>query len=517
MEFGNGSGQRFLLMTNIIGAGLAAFFAAVVVLVVTPWVVKLARRFGAVDCPDGNRKHQAEPVPRGGGVAVAIATFASILLVINCVPLESTLSTDPLIRGLLPAAAVLLVVGIIDDFWALTGIYKLVGQMFAVSLLVAGGRQFEFISLFGYHVPLGDFRVPFAMFFALGAINAFNLVDGVDGLASSIGAIVSVTLGIITAAQGHWALAIVCFALAGSLFGFLRFNLAPARVYLGDTGSMLIGLLVAAVAIESSIKQQAAFALAVPVAAFAIPILDAGAALVRRIITGQSVFTGDRGHLHHALLLRGCSVNQTVAIIATLTLVTCLGAATSFFTNHDIFAFSVASGVVLFLAWRRIFGHAEVALVAKRSLSLGRKLLSSGPLLRGSGLENAVQLQGSREWQTLWDALREAAPNYRIGGLMLQVSIPYLHESFFAEWKANQVRGTTEPWRLTLPLSLEERPIGKLIVVGTTSGHEALADLEQLCEYLEFLHEEIAQIVGAPVRVGAKTWQSADDLEPSLP
>lgn len=501
-------------MTNIYGAACATTLAAVAVLVLTPWVAGLARRLGAVDKPDGDRKHQRQPVPRGGGIAVALGTLAGVLVAWFGTGMAS--SSEPLLGGLLPAAAVLVLVGIIDDFWTLTGIYKLVGQMLAVSLLVAGGRQFEFISLLGYHLPLGDFRVPFAMFFVLGAINAFNLVDGVDGLASSVGVIVSVTLGAITAAQGNWSVAFVCFALAGALAGFLRYNLAPARVYLGDTGSMLIGLVVAAVAIESSIKQQAALALAVPLAAFAIPILDAGAALVRRITTGQSVFRGDRGHLHHALLLRGCSVNQTVALIAAMTGVTCLGAAISFFTKHDVFALLIASSVVLFLAWRRIFGHAEVALVAKRSLSLGRKLMSQGPLLRQRPLENAVQIQGSRAWQPLWDALREAAPNYHIAGLTLQVSIPYLHESFFAEWKADYAATKHEPWRLSLPLALDDRPIGKLTVFGTTSGSEAIADLEPLTEYLSFVQDEIAQIVAAPALAGAPSRRSAELLTPSL-
>lgn len=505
-----------LSMTNIFGAALAAAAATIIALVLTPWLARLAQRLGAVDRPDGNRKHQSQPVPRGGGIAVAIATLIAAWLATSTATLSSDGSVQPLIGGLLPAAVILLAVGIVDDFWTITGIYKLIGQMLAVSVLVAGERQFEFVSLFGYHVPLGDFRVPFAMFFALGAINAFNLVDGVDGLASSVGAIVSATLGIITAAQDHWTLAFICFALAGALAGFLRYNLAPARVYLGDTGSMLIGLVVAAVAIESSIKQQAAFALAVPLAAFAIPILDAGAALVRRITTGQSVFQGDRGHLHHALLLRGCSVNQTVTVISALTLVTCLGAIASYFTSHDFFAFAIACGVVFFLAWRRIFGHAEAALVAKRSLSLGRKLLSRGPLRPHQPVENSIQLQGSRAWQTLWDALCEAAPNYRIAALTLHVNIPYLHESFFAEWKANQEKVTNEPWRLNLPLSLEERPIGKLTIVGAAGGREALADLEHLCEYLDFLHEEIAQVVASPVLVGTRSWKPTELLTPSL-
>jgi UDP-GlcNAc:undecaprenyl-phosphate GlcNAc-1-phosphate transferase len=297
----------------------AAFGIALLsALLLTPWMARLARRLGAIDRPDGRRKNHDFPVPLGGGIAVAAAMAIALLIVlITMHPLGGS-STSWLLKGLLPAALVLIWVGIIDDTLTLTGIYKLIGQVLAVTVLVAAGSRFDCISLFGYSLPLGQFCIPFTIFFCLGAINAFNLIDGADALASSIGAIVCLTLGAISAAQSEPVASIVCFALAGALVGFLPYNVPPARIYLGDTGSMLIGLIVAAVAIESSIKHQAAFALAVPVAICAIPILDAAAALVRRVTTGQSVFTPDRGHLHHVLLLRGWSVGQTVVFIAGL-------------------------------------------------------------------------------------------------------------------------------------------------------------------------------------------------------
>jgi len=498
--------------------GIVATFvvAAVGVVLITPYIARLATRTGAVDRPDGHRKNQTVPVPRGGGVAVGLAVFAAIPVALYFVgPLDPP-STAWLWRALVPSVVILILIGIVDDFFTLTGIYKLVGQVLAVSVLIAAGAQFDRISVFGVLIPLGDFRIPFTLFFCLGAINAFNLIDGVDALASSSGAIVCSTLGIITASQGHVASSIVCFALAGALVGFLRYNIAPAKVYLGDTGSMLIGLIVAAVAIDSSIKQKAAFVLSVPLAICAIPILDAGAALVRRVTTGQSVFTADRGHLHHALLLRGWSVNKTVLIIVGLTTLTCGSALVSYFTGNDLFAFVVALGVILTLAIARVFGHAEAALVAKQSLSLGRKLVSRGVRRPAPELESAVQLQGSRKWQTLWLALREAAPTYNLAGLTLQISIPNLHESFFASWKRNDCEAPGEGWRTTLPLMLEDRSIGKLSIVGATAGAQAVTDMQQFFEFLDALHADIARIATGDEKPIVVDWRSGAEMAPLL-
>ena len=495
-----------------IGALVAFVFAAFIVLILTPGIARLATRLGAIDYPDGHRKSQALPVPRGGGVAIALAAGIAVPVALYFAALVDGSSTAWLIWGLMPSVVILLLVGIVDDFFSLTGVYKLIGQLLAVSVLVTAGGQFDKISLFGLSFALGEFRIPFTIFFLLGAINAFNLIDGVDALATSVGAIVCATLGVITAAQGHIPASIVCFALAGALVGFLRYNAAPAKVYLGDAGSMLIGLVVAAVAIESSVKQQAAFVLAVPLAICAIPILDAAAALVRRVTTGQSVFAADRGHLHHALLLRGWSVNKTVMIIAGLTTLTCAGALVSFFTKNDFCALAVAIAVFLTLAVARVFGHAEAALVAKQSMSWGRKLVSRGARRPEPERESAVQLQGRREWQTIWAALREAAPRYNVASLTLQISIPHLHESFYANWKCNDTVAVSNAWRVTLPLTLENRLVGKLSLIGSTSGQQAVADMQQLFDFLEPLHAEIARIV-----VGEESLIEEDSVEAVCP
>ncbi|MCA9260312.1 MAG: undecaprenyl/decaprenyl-phosphate alpha-N-acetylglucosaminyl 1-phosphate transferase [Planctomycetales bacterium] len=484
---------------NFLAAPVALAAACFASLALTPLIIQLATRWGVVDCPDGRRKHQKAPIPLGGGVAVALAAaLAAVATIVGFS--DASLGGSRLASGLVPAAAVLIIVGLIDDVLTLTGIYKLLGQVLAVSILVYSGFQFESVSVLGWSVPFGRYAAPFSIFFCLGAINAFNLLDGADGLASSIGAIVSLTLAIITWSMHDYIDSVACLAFAGALLGFLNFNRVPARIYLGDTGSMLIGLFVAAVAINCSIKEQAAFALAVPIAVCAIPILDAAAALVRRVTTRQSVFTPDRGHLHHALLLRGWSVGKTVGFIAGLTAMTCLGAIVSFFANNELFAILATLGVFGALSALRIFGHSELRLIASHTRALGRRVLRGTPFKRVAGrgkmldLENAVHLQGNREWHNVWFALREAAPGYHLVGLRLNVNIPHLHESFYASWTKEEQSGD-EPWRLQLPLRSEDRVVGKLVIMGDAARPQTLQEMQSLLEFLEPLEAEIERLI----------------------
>jgi UDP-GlcNAc:undecaprenyl-phosphate GlcNAc-1-phosphate transferase len=503
---------------TVLDALLAFAAAAIVSLLVVPLTARVSLRLGAVDEPDGRRKDQLRAVPLGGGLAVAAATLAGILLALAASGPEGVPLSAVYTSTVLPSAVVLLIVGVIDDTIGLTGIYKLIGQVLAASLLAAAGFQFENISLFGWSVPLGAFGIPFSIFFCLGAMNAFNLIDGADGLAASIGAVVCATLGVIASFQGAAIAALASFALSGALVGFLRYNAPPARVYLGDTGSMLIGWLVAAVSIRSSIKQQAAVALAVPVAICAIPILDAVAALVRRITTGQSVFTADRGHIHHALLLRGWSVGQTAAMAAGLTAITCAGAMASYFSGQELFAHAAVVAVVLALAAARIFGHAELALIRSHLSQFSRGALRRvrhTPEDAGAMEGQAIQLQGRREWNRLWTALREAAAVHGIVSLKLNINIPHLHESFFASWKSSDAGGGEDSaWRIALPLTYGERLIGRLLIAGRAS-EDHLAAMQDVLDFLEPMETELSRLVDeaeaelAASRAGAVARQPA--------
>jgi hypothetical protein len=150
--------------------------------------------------------------------------------------------------------------------------------------------------------------------------------------------------------------------------------------------------------------------------------------------------------------------------------------------------------VFVTLSLARVFGHAEVALIASRSRSLVRIVSQRGRRV-ASDSESAVQLQGRRKWQKVWTALREAAPTYNVEGLTLQVSIPYLHESFYATWNHSDGAAHDNGWRLTLPLMFGDRPIGKLSAVGRSAGSQAVTDMQQLLDFLESFESEIKQTV----------------------
>jgi len=493
---------------------VAVFATAMLVsLLATPVAALIATRIGAVDRPDGGRKRHGRPVALLGGAAVAASTLVVVAGTMSLVP--RLLDPGGLSFGIafLSAAAVLIAVGLVDDLRGLAGIYKLVGQVLASSLLIAGGLIFEEVSLFGWLFQLGNLSVPFTMFFFLAAINAFNLIDGADGLASSVGGVVCITLGTITAMQGDSVASLTCLAFAGGLAGFLRYNAPPATIFLGDTGSMLIGLTVAAVAIHSTIKEQAAIALVVPVAVCAIPIIDAGAAMVRRVTTGQSVFTADRGHLHHSLLLKGLSVGWTVAAITALTAVTCVGAFISYYTGKDYYAVAAAVGVFMALAGFRIFGHAEALLIASHfSSAVNSTLLGRGGPASG-GTEKSVKLQGDRRWENLWLGLREAAPVYNLAALRLTVNIPSLHESFYATWKSNTTDASKEAWQVSIPLSVGEKQVGKLSFSGASSGRKALQEMQQLIDFLEPLELEIERVIEDSGVLGAALSTHLEDQD----
>src|SRR5262249_14448388 len=199
----------------------------------------------------------------------------------------------------------------------------------AVTIVISSGLVVERVRLFHYHLEFGLLAIPFTIFWLLGAINALNLIDGMDGLLTSVGLIISAAIAVMAAYQGHWMAACMAVALAGALLGFLVYNFPPARMFLGDSGSMLIGLVIGVLALQSSLKGPATVALTAPAAILAIPIFDTAAAILRRKLTGRSIYTTDRGHLHHCLLGRGLSTRVVLLCISSFCLLTGLGALAS--------------------------------------------------------------------------------------------------------------------------------------------------------------------------------------------
>jgi UDP-GlcNAc:undecaprenyl-phosphate GlcNAc-1-phosphate transferase len=253
-----------------------------------------------------------------------------------------------------------------------------------------------------------------------------NLIDGMDGLLGSVGVILSLALAAMACLAGHWWAATIAFALAGSLLGFLHYNLPPASIFMGDSGSMLVGLILGTLAIECSLKAPATIAIAMPVVLLILPIFDTTAAIIRRKLTGRSIYTTDRGHLHHCLLRKGFSAPGALSIVCVCCLLACGGVLASQAFNNEWIAILTAGSIIGTLVATRLFGHAEAMLIKGRFLSL---LL---PTDRVRHME--VRLQGSAAWKDLWQALKISATQLNLDKMLLDVNAPALHEGYHARW-----------------------------------------------------------------------------------
>lgn len=482
---------------------LAGLGSCVLSLLVTPAVRKLAISRGFVDRPDGRRKTHKTAVALGGGAAVLLAMAGGLGLVFAFAAWQGleliTSGNVAWVSSLALGAIVIVALGLVDDLVGLRGRQKLLGQVVVVGLLIWAGVRIESFGFFGYPVMLGAFVIPATAFWLLGTTNAVNLIDGIDGLAGSVGFILSLTMAALAAWQNSPIGAAIMLALAGAQLGFLRYNFAPATIYLGDAGSMLIGLLCGTIAVVVSAKSTAAMAFAVPIAVWLIPILDSFAALIRRKLTGRSLFAADRGHLHHSLLIRGWSVRQASLFIALISATTCLSAMLSVYLRDERIALLTVVAVMIFLVFTRTFGHIEFALVKDRVRFLANSLVRVEAADATSLRDSCIQLQGSREWSKLWAAIVEAADSYHLVKIKLSIDMPALHESFYANWESKRPwrHDTERVWRLTHPLMLDDELVGQLDFSGVAETAEDSPTLRQIVLVLEFLEpieEDIRRI-----------------------
>jgi UDP-GlcNAc:undecaprenyl-phosphate/decaprenyl-phosphate GlcNAc-1-phosphate transferase len=343
---------------------IVTFTIAMVLTVgLTPLVRRVAIRLRAVDAPD-HRRVNTSPVPRGGGIAVA-ASFLVVAIAtfiandrMEIVSLPFTISPQQL-AGLFVGGAVATAIGFLDDYFQLRARWQLLGQVAVALLAIGAGITVTYLNNpFGPgSIPLeGPFAAGFTMIWIIGMINSINFIDGLDGLSSGIALIAAVTLGLIslTATISQPFIAVLCFVLAGSLLGFLRWNFHPATIFIGTSGVMFVGYTLAVLAALGTAK------VAVAVLVLGVPIIDTFWIIVRRLASGNSPFTPDRGHIHHRMLDLGLSHANTVLVIYGICVL--LGALTLVLSGtQQLYAFMglvLLSGLVLFLATRGDAGDA---------------------------------------------------------------------------------------------------------------------------------------------------------------
>jgi UDP-GlcNAc:undecaprenyl-phosphate GlcNAc-1-phosphate transferase len=340
-------------------------------------------------------------------------------------------------------------------------------------VILGGGYLIEQVTIFGFTVALQGFALPVTLVWFVMIINAVNLLDGMDGMLGSIAVIVLGSLALMALATSNPFAVLVSSALAGSLLGFLRFNLPPASVYLGDCGSMLIGLTIAAVSVHASIKGPA-FAVLVPTGLLVLPIMDTTAAIVRRKLTGRGLAVGDRGHIHHVLQRQGLTTRRVLVVVVGLGILASVGAVSSTWLQNDLLAIAMASGIVLMLIAAGLFGNAEMQLIRSRAWGL---LLASNGLKQ----EMEVRLQGSINWSELWDDITQTAQVLDLESIWLDVNAPRWHEGYHRRWKRpSDTRDELSIWKFELPLMGQGQIIGRLVIFGRRDPVHSAIPLEEL-------------------------------------
>ena len=300
------------IQISLIGGAVAALLtAAVVALISTPVVKSLAFRVGAVDVPKDGRRMHDHPIPRMGGLAIFFGFILSVLLFL---PLTLQL------RGMRLGAVIIVILGIFDDIYALPAKPKFLIQIVAALIAVwAGNRIYGLsnINIFSSdpYWELGWLSYPISILWIVGITNAVNLIDGLDGLACGVSTISSMTLLVIALVVSEPDVALLMAALAGACLGFLPYNLNPAKIFMGDTGSTFLGFVLAVVSIQGLFKFYTIISFAAPFLILGLPIFDTAFAILRRLAKGQSPMTPDRGHIHHRLIDMGFSQKQAVAVL----------------------------------------------------------------------------------------------------------------------------------------------------------------------------------------------------------
>ena len=476
-----------------------AFAAGVVAgLVFTRSARDVAPRLGLVDRPDGRRKTQTRAVPVTGGVAVFLATLVALAVVALVSPTAGEALTADARRavGLLLAGVLIVTVGLIDDRYNLRARYKLAGQAVAAAVLTGvGGFVIQKVGVFGWLIDLGQFAVPLTLLWLLACVNALNLIDGMDGMLGTVGLIALVCLAVMAGNIGHTFTVVVALALAGAVVGFLRYNLPPATVYMGDAGSMLIGLTLGALAISAELKGPATAGLGASVALVLLPMMDTAAAVIRRKLTGRGLATTDRGHLHH-MLLRGMSARRALVVVAGLALIASAGALASTALNNDLFALIAVTGVVVTLVATRLFGHAEFRLIRQW---LGRRWRRMRSI--GTAHELSVHLQGTADWDDVWEDLTGCAEQLNLQSVCLDVNAPALHENYHAHWERADGRiPELHQWRLDIPLFANGDVIGRLAVSGGRDDEPIGDKLLTLTKIVETAEMGAAEATGSTLR-----------------
>lgn len=326
---------------EVIEIVLMVLLSFIVVGALIPFIKKIATHIGAVDIPNERKVHKV-PMPRLGGLGIFFGFLLGYMIF-------GTPSST--MNSILIGSFIVVLTGVVDDIKPLKPSTKFAGQLIAALIIAFYGEiLLKDVSAFGIYINFGFFCYPLTIFFILGCINCMNLIDGLDGLAGGISAIYFLTIGIISMFNGNIGLDLVLtFVMLGSTLGFLLHNFPPATIFMGDSGSMFLGFIIAVIALLG-FKNVTMTSLIIPLLILAIPILDTIFAIIRRLLKGESISTPDKFHIHHQLIKRNFTQKQTVLIIYFINI---LFAAASivFFLQDRVLGYIIYSVLIIIVVF----------------------------------------------------------------------------------------------------------------------------------------------------------------------
>ena len=325
---------------HIIGAVISFLLSIFIV----PAVIYFSKKKGLVDNP-GERKIHDHPVPRLGGVAVWLSTMLTFLFLVflSYYPYGSLLS------GILLGSSLMFLLGLIDDIYCLDAKFKLFIQLAIATIVYCLGIRIDDVYLpFGTSFHLGFLSWFVTTAWIVGVSNAVNFIDGIDGLAGSVISISAVTLGLIAAGMSSTGIVspLIAFILAGAMLAFLTYNFNPAKIFMGDSGALFSGFLLATLSITGVMQSHSVF-MWIPVLVLSVPVVDITFASVRRILKGKSPFVADAEHIHHRLLKAGLSQNKTVLILSGVAVIS--GIVSVLLVNDSIIKYFIYAMVLVAL------------------------------------------------------------------------------------------------------------------------------------------------------------------------
>ena len=445
-------------------------------LLLSPMYARLARIIGIVDRPDGVRKFHRGPIPLTGGATILTSLVVAIAALAFMGKLELPQLTCALIGTL-----VLLITGLVDDRITLSSRAKLAGQFVSIAFVLAAQGPFSGMSFFGVTLDLGVFGQVFVAILLLSTINAFNLLDGADGFAATIGMATSIGLAGLAFLNGHLQEATFATALAGALAGFLVFNFPPAKVFLGDSGSMLVGLMVGYLTIRVGAPAGKPVPIGIILSLLALPFFDVSAAIVRRHLTRQPLARGDRGHLHHCLRRSGYGPRRMVAVALVFSSIPLIGVYASSVAGEWQHAWAGMATLGFLLIGTRSFGNNELTLL---SSCIGHSR-ESGPDGLAGHTQFQIGLRESEDCRELWTALTDFAGQHGLSRVTMHLNGSWIDNGQDVLWETVSPGHSRHNWKAKLPVFAAGRRFGHIEISGSvhgSSGQDILGPLGELLE-----------------------------------